>query len=172
MTGLDLERDVIIEIACIITDGNLNAVQERYDLVLHQPKSVMDQMNDWCIQTHGESGLTKQVIESTLTLKDAEATILDFVKRHIPKQREGVLAGNSVHVDRQFLHKHMPLLIDHLHYRIVDVSSIKEIGMRWYPDFYKKAPKKKLAHRAMGDILESIEELKAYRLLMFKQNLP
>ncbi|KAL2911836.1 Phosphatidylinositol 3,4,5-trisphosphate-dependent Rac exchanger 2 protein [Polyrhizophydium stewartii] len=171
MTGLDLDKDTIIEIACIITDGDLNPVEEQLDLVIHHPRSVMDNMNEWCIEHHGESGLTQAVLDSTLSLADAEKQVLEYVKRYAPTVRSGVLAGNSVHVDRQFLCKYMPTLVEHLHYRIVDVSTVKELGMRWYPEFSGKMPRKKMAHRALGDILESIEELKWYRANVFRKDL-
>ncbi|KAH6573794.1 hypothetical protein BASA60_005886 [Batrachochytrium salamandrivorans] len=110
-------------------------VKERVNVVIHQPESVMNKMDEWCIEQHGKSGLTGDVASSTTSLSEAEATVLAYIKRYIPTARTGVLAGSSVHVDRQFLCKYMPSLIEHLHYRIVDVSSIKELAYRWYPNF-------------------------------------
>ncbi|KAI8993697.1 ribonuclease H-like domain-containing protein [Pilobolus umbonatus] len=165
MTGLDITRDHLIEIAVLITDGDLNVVSKGPSLVIHQPKEVMDNMNDWCIQHHGTSGLTKEVLESTLTAADAEKQVVDFLSQHIEK---GVapLAGNTVHEDKRFLYKEMPGIIEYLHYRIVDVSTVKELARRWHPSLpgYKKQGE----HRALGDIIESIEELKYYKETLFQ----
>lgn len=127
----------------------------------------MDGMDDWCTKHHRESGLTKRVLESSISMDQAESQILDFLKLHIPEPKVGVLAGNSVHVDRQFLCKDMPRIVNHLHYRIVDVSTVKELCRYWYPGL--KAFHKKGLHRAFDDIEESIEELKFYRKNVFKQ---
>ncbi|KAJ3300069.1 Oligoribonuclease, mitochondrial [Borealophlyctis nickersoniae] len=168
MTGLDLQKDHIIEIAAIVTDGDLNIKAEGPDLIIHQPKEVMDDMNDWCVQTHGQSGLTAAVIASTLSTSEAESQILSFIRQHIPTPRVAILAGNSIHVDKQFLQKEMPNLVDHLHYRIVDVSTVKELARRWYPTEYSEAPVKRNTHRALDDIRESIAELQYYRQAVFK----
>ncbi|KAJ2961235.1 hypothetical protein NQZ79_g3448 [Umbelopsis isabellina] len=157
MTGLDIAKDHLIEIAVLITNGDLEIVAKGPELVIHQPKSVMDNMN----------GLTKQVLESTVTVEQAEAQVLEFVKSHIPEQRIAPLAGNSVHADKRFLEKEMPRLVEHLHYRIVDVSTVKELSRRWYPQVYEGLQKKG-AHRALDDIVESIDELKYYRERIFK----
>ncbi|KAH9269581.1 hypothetical protein BSLG_006401 [Batrachochytrium salamandrivorans] len=172
MTGLDLNNHTIIEIACVITDGNLCPVKERVNVVIHQPESVMNKMDEWCIEQHGKSGLTRDVASSTTSLSEAEATVLAYIKRYIPTARTGVLAGSSVHVDRQFLCKYMPSLVEHLHYRIVDISSIKELAYRWYPNFQMFDSQTAPDHRAMGDILLSISTLKQYRSLLFKPTLP
>ncbi|CAO3695663.1 unnamed protein product [Umbelopsis ramanniana] len=119
MTGLDLAKDHLIEIAVLITNGNLDIVAKGPELVIHQPKSVMDNMNDWCIEHHGASGLTQQVLESTISVQDAEAQVLDFIVKHVPKSGIAQLAGNSVHADKRFLEKEMPKVVEHLHYRIV-----------------------------------------------------
>jgi oligoribonuclease len=145
MTGLDLKKDHIIEIAVIITDGHLNIIAEGPNLIIHQPKSLLDSMDSWCQQHHGESGLTKAVLESKLTMSEAEQQILDFIKQYIPTPKIAPLAGNSVYVDRLFLRKDMPILESYLHYRIVDVSSIKELIKRWYPNL--SIPKKQEQHR-------------------------
>ncbi|ORZ37064.1 ribonuclease H-like domain-containing protein, partial [Catenaria anguillulae PL171] len=167
MTGLDLKKDFIIEIACIITDGYLNIVAESDEIIIHQPQSVMDAMNAWCVEHHGQSGLTAAVLTSTVSMRDAEARILAFIEKHVPDRGLGVLAGNSVHADKQFLQKDMPRIVDHLSYRIVDVSTIKELAARWYPALFDKKPAKKLAHRALDDIRESIDELKWYQSHLF-----
>jgi oligoribonuclease len=123
-------------------------------------------MNEWCIQHHGQSGLTEKVRKSTIQTADAEKQILDFIQEHIPEKKMGLLAGNSIHVDRQFLCQEMPNLISHLHYRIVDVSTVKELAKRWAPELNFK---KKETHRALDDILESIEELKYYKRALFNK---
>ncbi|KAJ1794700.1 rna exonuclease [Coemansia sp. RSA 2399] len=170
MTGLDYDRDSIIEIACVITDGDLNILETGQDIVIRQTKEVMDAMNDWCKDHHGASGLTQSVLRSTTTMAEAEASVLDLVKRHCTRPRTAVLAGNSVHADRAFLRRQMPELTAYLHYRIVDVSSVKELARRWNPQVLEAAPAKKVAHRAFDDIIESIEELRYYRTSLFKPN--
>ncbi|KAI9478068.1 MAG: ribonuclease H-like domain-containing protein [Benjaminiella poitrasii] len=180
MTGLDIQKDHLIEIAVLITDGDLNIVAKGPELVIHQPREVMDNMNAWCIEHHGASGLTQQVLDSKLTVQEAETQVCEFLKQHIPA---GVapLAGNSVHADKRFLSKEMPGLVDYLHYRIVgkfllfndnqfllllDVSTVKELTKRWYPKIAAGVVKKG-GHRALDDIVESIEELKYYREHVF-----
>ncbi|KAJ3375330.1 Oligoribonuclease, mitochondrial [Allomyces arbusculus] len=167
MTGLNLSRDFIIEIACIITDGRLNVVAEMPEIIIHQPASVLDGMDAWCTEHHGKSGLTAAVTASTISMADAEARVLDFIQHYVPDKGVGVLAGNSVHADKQFLQKDMPRIVDHLSYRIVDVSTIKELASRWYPAKFQERPAKSLAHRALGDIRESIEELRWYQQHLF-----
>ncbi|KAG0056736.1 Oligoribonuclease, mitochondrial [Gryganskiella cystojenkinii] len=167
MTGL-LATDKLIEIAVIITDDELNIVAEGPNLIIHQPKEVMDKMNEWCIEHHGASGLTAAVIASTISTEDACDQVLKFILKHIPEPRGGILAGNSVHADKVFLEREMSPIIEHLHYRIVDVSTVKELSRRWYPKEFKAAPPKKAAHRALDDIKESINELKYYRQTVFK----
>ncbi len=165
MTGLDPECDTIIEMATIVTDGELNIVAEGPNLVIHQPDHVMDQMNDWCKKYHGKSGLTQRVKDSDISLSQAEQLTLDFIRKHVA---EGVapLCGNSIHQDRRFLVKYMPRLENWLHYRNVDVSTVKELIKRWYPA--QAGWKKKEAHLALADIQESIEELRHYRAINFK----
>ncbi|OBZ81664.1 putative oligoribonuclease [Choanephora cucurbitarum] len=165
MTGLDIEKDYLIEIAVLVTDSELNIVAKGPELIIHQPKEVMDNMNDWCIEHHGKSGLTKQVLESKVSIEEAEDKVYSFLKEHVPR---GVapLAGNSVHEDKRFLLKEMPKVVDHLHYRIVDVSTIKELTKRWYPEVASGVVKK-AGHRALDDIVESIEELRYYRKHVF-----
>ncbi|KAJ1965979.1 rna exonuclease [Dipsacomyces acuminosporus] len=167
MTGLDYDKDTIIEIACVITDGNLNILEKGDDIVIHHPKQTMDAMNDWCKEHHGKSGLTQSVLASKVTMAEAEDRVLGLVKKHCSKPRTAILAGNSVHADRAFLVRQMPRLIEHLHYRIIDVSSVKELARRWNPQVYKAGPAKAEAHRALDDILESISELQYYKSHMF-----
>ena len=168
MTGLDQQNDSIMEIACVITDGNLHLLSEPFEIIIHQSKEKLDDMNEWCLKTHGESGLTQRCIDSKITIKEAQESLLEFIKKTVPVKGEGVLAGNSVHVDRIFLLKECPDVIDHLHYRIIDVSTIKELARRWSPNVFSNAPKKKLAHRAVDDINESIQELKYYKEVFFQ----
>ncbi|XP_071061486.1 small fragment nuclease isoform X1 [Pseudochaenichthys georgianus] len=167
MTGLDIEKDQIIEMACLITDSELNIVAEGPNLIINQPKALLDGMSEWCVEHHGESGLTQAVQDSKITLEQAEYEFLSFVRQHTPPG-QCPLAGNSVHADKRFLDKFMPQFMFHLHYRIIDVSTIKELCRRWYPKEYKMVPHKKAAHRALDDIQESIKELKFYRANVFK----
>jgi oligoribonuclease len=161
MTGLNSEVGKLIEIAVIITDKDLNVLAEGPNLVIHQPKEIMDNMNEWCIKQHGQSGLTEKVLKSDLSTEDCESKVLEFVKAWTP-QGKCPLAGNSIGQDAKFLQKQMPKLMEHLHYRVVDVSTIKELVKRWYTNDFS-APPKKMSHRALDDIMESIEELKYYR---------
>ncbi|KAG0249424.1 Oligoribonuclease, mitochondrial [Mortierella polycephala] len=164
MTGL-AATDKLIEIAVIITDDDLKIGP---NLIIHQPKEVMDNMNQWCIDHHGASGLTAAVLSSKVSTAQACDQVLGFIKKHIPESRRGILAGNSVHADRVFLEREMRPIVDHLHYRIVDVSTVKELSRRWFPREFARMPAKKEAHRALGDIKESIQELKYYRGAVFK----
>jgi oligoribonuclease len=165
MTGLEPDEDVIIEIATIVTDGQLNIVAEGPNLIINQPDSVMDNMNDWCKKYHGDSGLTQRVKDSKVSLKQAEQQTLDFIRKHV-LEGASPLCGNSIHQDRRFLVKYMPRLEAWLHYRNVDVSTVKEMVKRWYPT--QRTWKKQGAHLALDDVLESIEELKHYRKTNFK----
>ncbi|XP_061595312.1 oligoribonuclease, mitochondrial-like [Cololabis saira] len=167
MTGLDIDKDQIIEMACIITDPDLNLVAEGPNLIINQPDELLDGMSEWCREHHGKSGLTQAVRSSTITLQQAEYEFLSFVRQHTPPG-QCPLAGNSVHADKRFLDKFMPQFMFHLHYRIVDVSTIKELSRRWFPDEYKRVPHKKNTHRALDDIQESIKELQFYRTNVFK----
>lgn len=161
MSGLNPDSDHILEIATIITDANLEIVAEGPDLVIHQPKKVLDHMDEWCQKHHGASELTALVQSSDVILEDAEAQTLAFLQEHVP-ERACPLCGNSIHQDRRFLVRHMPRLESWLHYRNVDVSTIKELVGRWYPNG-RKRPRKKGSHRALQDIHESINELRYYR---------
>jgi oligoribonuclease len=162
MTGLDPGKERIIEIAVLITDGNLETIEEGPSLVVHQPDTLLAAMDDWNREHHGASGLTDRVRASTLTEEEAETHVLEFVSRHCDA-RMGTLTGNSIHQDRRFIRRYMPRLDAHLHYRMVDVSSVKELVRRWYPQVHKNAPRKAETHRALDDIRESIQELRYYR---------
>ncbi|KAJ1670182.1 rna exonuclease [Coemansia sp. RSA 1694] len=168
MTGLDRESDTILEIACIVTDGDLNVLASGQEIVIRHEQHVLDKMDEWCVEHHGKSGLTARVLSSTVTMEQAEAAVLDMVKSCCAQPRVAVLAGNSVHVDCAFLHRCMPKLVEYLHYRIVDVSSVKELARRWSPEILQMAPAKRMSHRALDDIVESIEELRYYRDNFFK----
>ena len=170
MTGLDTGKDTIMSLAAFVTDADLNLLDEEgYEAVIHHEKEQLDLMGEWCTQHHGDSGLTQACIDSSTTAEEAAEGLLEYIKKFVPERRTGLLAGNSVHADRGFLvqEPYKPV-INHLHYRIFDVSSIKEAARRWAPkDTLKKIPKKKMLHEARADILESIEEAKYYRETFF-----
>ncbi|KAH9174930.1 ribonuclease H-like domain-containing protein [Lactarius sanguifluus] len=165
MTGLDYKTDRILEIAVLITNGNLEVVDDGLEFIIRTEKSVLDNMNDWCINQHGASGLTAACLESKHTTESVQDEVLNYIKKWVPQQRVAVLAGNSVHADRVFLAKDMPKILDWLHYRIVDVSSVKELFRRWYPR--RPLPdtvfRRESKHRALDDIRGSLEELKWYK---------
>ncbi|XP_028179528.1 oligoribonuclease, mitochondrial [Ostrinia furnacalis] len=167
MTGLNIDKDHILEIACLVTDADLNLVATGPNLVIHQPDSILNNMDSWCIATHGESGLTEASRKSKISLKEAEKQVLEFVSAHVP-EKKCPLGGNSVYMDRLFLRKYMPNFDLYLHYRIIDVSTIKELARRWYQKEYSTIPKKKFQHRSIDDIFESIAELRYYRDNIFK----
>lgn len=167
MTGLDLEHDALIEIAALVTDGNLNVLGEGVDLVIGTTDEALDRMPEVVREMHAHSGLTEEVRASTVTLADAEDAVLDYVRRHVADGKSAPLAGNSIATDRGFIARDMPKLDSHLHYRMVDVSSVKELCRRWYPRIYYAQPEKGLAHRALADIKESIRELEYYRRAAF-----
>ncbi|XP_048323876.1 oligoribonuclease isoform X1 [Ziziphus jujuba] len=167
MSGLNVEVDRILEIACIITDGKLTKSVEGPDLVIHQTKECLDRMGEWCQSHHAASGLTKKVLHSTIGEREAEKQVADFVKRNVGTYRP-LLAGNSVYVDFLFIKKYMPDLASLFSHVLVDVSSVKALCMRWYPKDQRKAPVKEQKHRAMDDIRESIQELKFYKENIFK----
>lgn len=167
MTGLDIEKDKILELACVITDKDLNVKSEGPCFAINHPQEVYDNMNEWCMKHHYESGLVDRCKNSQVKPKQAEELMLSYLKKNIP-ERKCPLGGNSVYTDRLFLRKFMPNVDEYLHYRIVDVSTIKELAKRWYPDVASGTPQKKLAHRSLDDILESIEELKYYKQSLFK----
>ena len=164
MSGLDPATCVILEIAVLVTDSELELVAEGPDLVVHQPDVVLDAMDEWNTSHHGKSGLTARVKASALTASEAEEQVLAFLEEHC-KEGTSPLCGNSVHMDRAFLAAYMPRLHAFLHYRNVDVSTVKELVKRWYPSL--ELPRKKEAHRAMSDIMESVDELRFYRSKVF-----
>ena len=167
MTGLDLSRDRLIEIAALVTDGDLNVLGEGVDVVIHAGEDALSGMIDLVTEMHTRSGLIGEVRSSTIDVAQAEAMVLDYVKTHVPQPKTAPLAGNSIATDRGFIARDMPALDDYLHYRMIDVSSIKELCRRWYPRIYYGQPEKGLAHRALADIHESIRELKFYRRAAF-----
>ncbi|MBL9019224.1 MAG: oligoribonuclease [Myxococcales bacterium] len=167
MTGLDPARERIIEVATILTDGQLVEIAVGPDLVIHQSDEVLAAMDDWNKKHHGGSGLVERVKASTVTDGDAEAQTLEFIKQHCGAKDRPVLAGNSIHQDRRFIRRYMPALDARLHYRMVDVSTVKELARRWFPQLVAKIPVKKETHRALDDIRESIDELRWYRQHVF-----
>ena len=166
MTGLDLVADALIEVAALVTDSQLNVLGTGVDVVIRPPDAAVEQMGDVVREMHTASGLLEE-LPGGMTLEEAEAAVLDYVRTWVPDARKAPLAGNSVATDRGFLTRDMPTLEGHLHYRIVDVSSIKELARRWYPRVYFASPAKRGGHRALADIQESIEELKYYREALF-----
>jgi oligoribonuclease len=166
MTGLDLGADALIEVAALVTDFELNVLGDGVDIVIRPPREALDQMIDFVRTMHTTSGLLEELPAGT-TLEDAQAQVLAYVREHCPEGSRPPLAGNTVATDRSFLARDMPELESFLHYRIVDVSSIKELARRWYPRAYYAAPEKSGNHRALADIRESIEELRYYREAVF-----
>ncbi|RKN49494.1 oligoribonuclease [Micromonospora endolithica] len=167
MTGLDLGRDKLIEVAALVTDPDLNVLGEGVDVVVHADEAALDAMPEIVRTMHAKSGLTDEVRRSTVTLAEAEDLVLDYVSSHVKDPRSAPLCGNSIATDRGFIARDMPRLDNHLHYRMIDVSSIKELCRRWYPRVYFGQPQKGLAHRALADIRESIRELEYYRRTIF-----
>jgi oligoribonuclease len=166
MTGLSLERDALIEVAALVTDFELNQLGDGVDLVIAPPAVALEQMDDFVRGMHTTSGLLDD-LEKGVTLEDAQAQVLAYVREWVPEPRKAPLGGNTVGTDRNFLARDMPELESHLHYRIIDVSSIKELARRWYPRAYFNAPAKSGGHRALADIRESIAELRYYREAVF-----
>nr|WP_324652663.1 oligoribonuclease [Georgenia sp. H159] len=166
MTGLDLGRDALIEVAVVVTDSELRPVDAGIDLVIAPPPGAVEQMGDVVRTMHTTSGLL-ELLDQGLSMADAQAQVLEYVRRWVPEERKAPLAGNSVGTDRTFLERDMPELVAHLHYRIIDVSSIKELARRWYPRAYFHSPAKNGGHRALADILESIDELRYYRAALW-----
>jgi len=167
MTGLDLGSDRLIEIAALVTDADLNVLGDGVDVVIHTDEDALNGMVDVVARMHKSSGLTEEVRASTIDVATAEELVLDYIREFVPQARTAPLAGNSIATDRGFLARDMPALDDYLHYRMIDVSSIKELCRRWYPRIYYGQPDKGLAHRALADIQESIKELRYYRATAF-----
>lgn len=170
MTGLDTDSDTIMSLACFVTDADLNLLDEDgYEAVIHHSQEQLDAMGEWCTEHHGQSGLTQSCLDSSTTAEQAAEGLLAYIKKHVPERRTGLLAGNSVHADKSFLVKQpYKVVTDHLHYRILDVSSIKEAARRWAPkQTLQKIPRKQMQHEARADILESIEEARFYRGTFF-----
>ncbi|WP_430867347.1 oligoribonuclease [Demequina aurantiaca] len=165
MTGLDIEADALVEVACLVTDAELNVLGEGVSVVIKPSAESLAQMNDFVTNMHVNSGLLPE-LEGGTTMAEAQQLVLDYVKAHVPHGK-APLAGNTVGMDKMFLGRDMPELMDHLHYRVVDVSSIKELVRRWYPRVFFNAPEKTGNHRALGDIQDSIRELRYYREVVF-----
>ena len=157
MTGLDVERHVIVEIACLVTDSQLELLDDGIDIVVHQDAEALAAMDDFVRKMHTKSGLLPQIEASTVDLPTAGARVLEYVKGHVPNAGQAPLCGNSIGVDRRFLDRGLPELDRYLHYRSIDVSSLKELCRRWYPEIYRGRPSKKETHRALDDVLESIK---------------
>ena len=168
MTGLDLARDALVEIACLVTDGDLEVLDEGVDLVIKPPAEALDNMLDVVREMHTASGLLQE-LPSGVTLAEAQDQVLSYVRSHVAEPRKAPLCGNSIATDRSFIARDMPALDAYLHYRMVDVSSIKELARRWYPRVYFASPPKHGGHRALADIKESIQELRYYRETVFVQ---
>ena len=168
MTGLEPQRHVIVEVAAVITDAELNILDEGIDLVVHATEEQLAEMDDFVTTMHANSGLDKEIRESTLTIEEAEEAVLKLVEKHCDPNHPAPLAGNSIATDRAFIRAYMPRLDTALHYRMIDVSTIKELARRWHPRAYYNQPDKGMAHRALQDIIESIRELDFYRRSVFR----
>jgi oligoribonuclease len=167
MTGLDPTTDALVEVAVVVTDSELTMLDDGLDVVIATTADKLAAMDDVVREMHVQSGLLEALQTATVQLTDAEQMVLDYVQRFVPERRKAPLCGNSIATDRTFLARHMPRLDDHLHYRMVDVSSIKELARRWYPRVYYNAPVMTGGHRALADIVESIRELRYYRAAVF-----
>ncbi len=172
MTGLDPSRHVIVEIATLVTDDDLEVVAEGPDLVVHQPPEVLEAMEEPVRSMHERSALLDEVVASSLTVAEAGRLTLEFIKSHVPEPGTAPLCGNSIATDRRFLAAYLPDIENHLHYRSIDVSTVKELCRRWYPEEFAAAPAKAGAHRALGDIRESVAELRYYRASIFRPPTP
>ncbi|XP_011686139.1 PREDICTED: probable oligoribonuclease [Wasmannia auropunctata] len=166
MTGLEVETCRILEVACFVTDEQLELASDCLNIVIHQSDEVLKSMNDWCKLQHRKTGLIDECRLSTTTLEEAQQRTLNFLENHVPRGA-CPLAGNTVYMDRLFLKKYMPLVDNYLHYRIIDISTIKALARRWHPDISKAAPKKQHSHRAVHDIKDSLNELRYYRKNLF-----
>jgi oligoribonuclease len=168
MTGLDPTRHAIVEIATLVTDDDLALVAEGPDLVVHQPPAVLDMMDAPVRELHAASGLLPAIERSTVSLEEAGRRTLAFLREHLPEAGTTPLCGNSIGTDRRFLAAHLPDVDRHLHYRSIDVSTVKELARRWYPDVFARLPEKQGGHRALDDIRESVDELRWYRAHVFR----
>jgi oligoribonuclease len=168
MTGLDLSRHVIVEIAALVTDGDLQPLDDGIDVIVHQPPEALAQMDDFVRKMHTKSALIGEIESSTVSLTEAGARTLEYIQRHVADPGIAPMCGNSIGVDRRFLDQYLPDLDRFLHYRSIDVSSFKELCRRWYPEVYKGRPHKAETHRALADVLESIAELRYYREHMLR----
>ena len=166
MTGLDIERDALIEIACVVTDGELKQLDGGIDLIIKPPAEAVDQMSDVVREMHTKSGLLAD-LSGGMALDEAQDAVLAYVKHHVPEAKKAPLCGNSIATDRWFIARDMPVLDNWLHYRMIDVSSVKELARRWYPRAYFASPAKHGGHRALADITESVQELRYYREAVF-----
>jgi oligoribonuclease len=166
MTGLDIEQDALIEIACVVTDGELTLLDGGIDLIIKPPAEALDQMSDVVREMHTKSGLLAD-LSGGMALDEAADAVLAYVKHHVPEARKAPLCGNSIATDRWFIARDMPVLDNWLHYRMIDVSSVKELARRWYPRAYFASPAKHGGHRALADITESVQELRYYREAVF-----
>lgn len=166
MTGLNLDVDALVEVAAVVTDADLTVLGDGVDVVIRPPEAALAQMGDFVQQMHTKSGLLDE-LPSGGTIAAAEAEVLDYIRQWVPDAGKAPLAGNSIGTDKAFLDRQMPTLMSHLHYRVIDVSSIKELARRWYPRVYFASPAKNGGHRALADILESIDELRYYRQALF-----
>jgi oligoribonuclease len=166
MTGLDIEQDALIEIACVVTDGELTLLDGGIDLIIKPPAEAVDQMSDVVREMHTKSGLLAD-LSGGMALDEAQDAVLAYVKHHVPEAKKAPLCGNSIATDRWFIARDMPVLDNWLHYRMIDVSSVKELARRWYPRAYFASPAKHGGHRALADITESVQELRYYREAVF-----
>ena len=162
MTGLHPDRDALVEVAVLVTDPELNVLGEGVDVVIRPPQEALEQMDDFVRTMHTTSGLLEQ-LDQGVSLDEASEKVMEYIREHCPEPGKALLAGNSVGQDKAFLSRYMPAVTDHLHYRIVDVSTVKELARRWYPRAYYQSPEKTGNHRALGDIIDSINELRYYR---------
>ncbi|WP_420100254.1 oligoribonuclease [Corynebacterium sp.] len=167
MTGLDPDHHVLVEIAVVVTDADLTPLDDGIDIVIHASEDELAGMDDFVTKMHADSGLTEQIRESPVSVADAEAQVVEYLKTYVPVAGAAPLAGNSIASDRKFIARYMPELDNFLHYRMIDVSSIKELARRWYPRAYSNQPDKGMQHRALADIRESIRELDYYRRALF-----
>ena len=170
MTGLDIHEHTIVEVAALITDADLNVLGEGVDVVVHASEEELGRMNEFVTNMHESSGLLAEIRESKVTLKGAEDAVLELIAKHCDSEHPAPLAGNSIGTDRGFIREDMPRLDEALHYRMIDVSTVKELARRWAPRVYYHQPEKNMSHRALADIVESIRELDFYRRVLFVAN--